>query len=188
MDGELQIWREYDPPLHCSGSLLIHCQMSGTHPEAMAEEELWLSGFPIVCLRTTYRRQSENNLTSSADVDLFGINKSKLRTTKTQIFLRLQRLPLDIVSNQCMDEDCKGSLHANGAYPKYAVNSSPIASACYSVKIWPFCKWKCGGNIFFSGYWRYVSSKWNFISGWCNYRKFRKLLEENKMLCMKMTF
>jgi len=140
VDGELQICREYDPPLHCPGSLLIHCQMSGTNPEAMTEEELWLSGFPIVRLRTTYRRQSENNITSSADVDLFGINKSKLRKTKTQIFLRLQRLPLDNVSNQCIDEDCKGSLHANGAYPRYAVNSSPIASACYSVKTWPFCK------------------------------------------------
>ena len=139
MDGELQICREYDPPLHCPGSLLIHCQMSGTNPEAMTEEELWLSGFPIVRLRTTYRRQSENNITSSADVDLFGINKRKLRTTKTQNFQRLQRLPLDNVSNQytpnqCMAEDCKGSLHANGAYPRYAVNSFPIASACFSVK------------------------------------------------------
>ena len=48
-----------------------------------------------------------------------------------------------------MVEDCKGSLHANGAYPRYAVNSSPIASACYSVKTWPFCKWKRGGYVFF---------------------------------------
>jgi hypothetical protein len=139
VDGELQIGIECDPPLHCPGRLLIHCQMSGTNPEAMAEEELWLSGLPIACLRTTYKYKSENNIPSSADVDLFGINKSKLKTTKTQFLLRLQRLPLDNVSNryspnQCMIEDCKGSLHANGAYPRYAVNSSPIASARYSVK------------------------------------------------------
>jgi hypothetical protein len=36
VDGEVHIWREWDSSaLHCLGRLLIHCQMSGTKPEAM---------------------------------------------------------------------------------------------------------------------------------------------------------
>jgi hypothetical protein len=80
-------------------------------------------------------------------------------------------------------------LHANGAYPRYAVNSSPIASARYSVKTWPFCKRKRGDYVSFQVIEGMCVSKAKLLfSGWWNYRNFRKLLEENKMLCKKMTF